>query len=268
MSPATGPTWTRTRLRRVMALRFGFAADGQGVDTRAAASAMGVSRRTVQRWLHADHGRSKARIPARRLDQLIELLMPGAETVGREAQQARYAVEAIARIGLARGMGIKPAWRERRWLEEHLVVVIEIKVRTLRIRQIAVGRADTTHKLAELQRRGRILDQALVPTKFHATVLTHQVLTALGPWRFQAGQTQVAAGFTQVWLGDAPASDLAATAEALRQNPGADTGQVTAVAGEVTEDGTGAPSSAETQTSAETSARAPVGAEEGTRGDG
>lgn len=220
-APTTGqqrkPTWTRARLERVMCLRFGFAADG-GPDTQAAADAMGVSRRTVQRWLHADSGRSLAHIPAARLEQLINLLLPDDEVRSKEDQQARYAAKAIDGLSLPRRMGIKPAWEKQRWLEQHLVVVLEIKVRHLRIRQLAVGRS-SSRKLDEFRRRGTIVDDAVVPTRFHATLLVHQTLTELAAWRFQAGDDQVVQGFTQAWLADAPPTQLSAWASALPPVP-------------------------------------------------
>lgn len=207
MSPlGRGPLWTRARLERVMCLRFGFAADQQP-DTAAAAASMEVSRRTVQRWLHAQHGRSVAHIPTKRLEQLIGLLLPSEETLATEAQQARYATKAISRLHLPHQMGVLPAWEKQRWLEPHLVVMLEIKVGHLRIRQLAIGRQTPT-KLTEMERRGRVLDQLVVPTRFHATVLVHQLLTLLHPWRFQAGPGQVTQGFTTAWMDDAPDIDL------------------------------------------------------------
>ncbi len=196
----TGPTWTRARLARVMCLRFGFSADG-GPDTAAAAAAMGVSRRTVQRWLHAEHGRSIAHIPDRRREQLIGLLLPARETMAREEQQARYARKAIAGLGLPRKMGIKPAWERQRWIEPHQVLVLEIPVQKLRIRQLAICR-DDPNRVAEVARRGRILDRAVVPSRFHATVLAHEILTELAPWRFEASAGQVAQGYTQAWMAE------------------------------------------------------------------
>lgn len=200
------PLWTRARLGRVMRLRFGDVAAGK-VNTSAAASEMGVSQRTVQRWLHARHGRTLAHIPEARLAQLTELLLPAKDTRAKEAQQARYADKAIDQLRLGRKMGIKPAWEKQRWLEEHLVVVLEVKIMDLKIRQLAIGRASLA-KMDEFRRRGTVVDQAVVPTRFHATVLTHRVLTELEPWRFQAGADQVVQGFTQAWLADAPATHL------------------------------------------------------------
>ena len=212
MSPAT-PTWTRARLLRVMSLRFGTAAHG-GPNTAAAAEAMGVSQRTVQRWLHASHGRSLAHIPRKRLARLIELLQPEPGTVAREAQQARYATKAIGGLHLGRKAGVKPAWEKQRWLEPHLVVVLEIKVGTYKIRQLAVARAEVA-KTDDLKKRGKVVDQAVVPTRFHATVLTHKVLTDLGPWRFQAGDDQVLQGYTQAWLADGPETHLSRDAHQI-----------------------------------------------------
>lgn len=208
------PTWTRARLERVMSLRFGRALDGRSPDTAAAAAAMGVSRRTVQRWLQAKHGRSLAHIPARRQAQLIELLMPSAETRQREQQQARYAQHAIEGLHLPRRMGILPGWERQRWLEPHVVVVLDIRVQQRRIRQVAIARAEAP-KLDDLRRRGPIIDQALVPTRFHATLLAHRVLSEMAPWRFQAQAHQVGQGFTQAWMADSPATELTRWASEL-----------------------------------------------------
>jgi hypothetical protein len=202
-----------------MCLRFGFAADG-GPDTAAAAEAMEVSRRTVQRWLHADHGRSIAHIPTRRREQLIALLRPAPETMAREDQQARYALKAIDGLRLPRKRGIKPAWERQRWLEPHRVVVLEIHVKHLRIRQLAICR-DVEERAREVERRGKVVDQASVPTRFHATVLAHEVLAEMAPWRFEAGPDQVVQGYTQAWMVEpsTPKTHLATAALLLARPP-------------------------------------------------
>ncbi len=205
-TPTKRPLWTRARLERVMCLRFGFEANGRP-DTAAAAETMGVSRRTVQRWLHAQHGRSLAHIPPRRLEQLIGLLTPDETTLRREEVQAGYAERAIAGLHLGRKRGINPAWEKQRWLEQHAVVVLEIGVGHLKIRQIATSRV-TVANLDEFRRRGRIVDHAIVPTRFHGTLLVHRTLAEVAAWRFKAGEHQVVQGFTQAWLADAPATDL------------------------------------------------------------
>jgi hypothetical protein len=198
----------------VLSLRFGVSTSGKAgdtavkVDIAAVAAAMGVTERTVQRWLHTPHARSKPAIPPRRLAQLLDLLRPSPESLAREAQQARYAEEAIAGFHLPRRMGIKPAWEEQQWLEQHLVVVLEVPVRSrMAIRQITLGR-NSVRKLTEFQRRGRIIDQAVVPSRFHATLLVQRVLTEIDPWRYRAETRQVRQGFTWTWTSDAPATHL------------------------------------------------------------
>jgi hypothetical protein len=203
---STGPLWTHARLMRVMLLRFGASPRGH-VNVHAAGQAMGVSPRTVQRWLAGSSGRALAHIPHTRLEQLIALLMPSQETLRDEAQTAAYARKAIKQLRLPRDRGVLPSWKVRRWTEPHLVVVLAIK--DAGIRQLAVTRAGAkSHD--ELAKRGKIIDFEVVPSRFHATVLVHEVLTELGPWRFQAHLGDVKQGRTQAWLDDAPATSLAA----------------------------------------------------------
>lgn len=190
-----------------MGLRFGVTAAGH-VDTAAAAAALGVSRRTVQRWLHAHSGRSLAHLPTQRREQLLALLQPSQETVAVEAQQARYALKAIGGLHLPRKVGVLPSWERQRWLEDHVVTVLEVRVRQLRIRQVAITRCEP-EKIADLKRRGRIVELVLVPTRFHATLVSHELLLHVGPWRFHASPEQVRQGFTTSWTVDAPRIKLA-----------------------------------------------------------
>ena len=196
---SSGPVWTRARLQRVMCLRFGFNRTG-GVNTGQAAAEMHVSARTVQRWLHASSGRSLAHIPAARLQQLLQLIRVDPVTVRQEAQQRSYALEAIARIR-PEGRGPLPVWESKKWLEPHRVMILQIPVRQLRIRQVTVAR-DTERLVAAAHKRGRVVAEVRVPTKFHATVVAVTVLEMVGSWRFQASSGQVRQGFTQAWLAD------------------------------------------------------------------
>lgn len=208
----TRPLWTHARLVKVMLLRFGTSARGH-VNVHTAGQALGVSPRTVQRWLAGSSGRAMAHIPPKRLEQLIVLLMPGEETLRDEAQTATYARKAIEQLQLPRNRGVLPSWKKQRWTEPHLVAVLAIK--DAGIRQLAVTRAGAKNH-DELAKRGRIIDFAVVPSRFHATVLVHKVLTELGPWRFQAHPGDVKQGRTKAWLDDAPATSLAAATTKAR----------------------------------------------------
>jgi hypothetical protein len=187
-----------------MSLRFGYSRTG-GVDITAAATELGVTPRTVRRWLGGP-GRSLAQIPPKRLDQIVALLQPSEELLLREAQKERYARAALTGP-------IQPAWTEQGWLEPHLVAVVQIRVNDrVRIRQLAITRATSVKGWAAIKRRGRVVDQVQVPTRFHATVVCHQVLDSVKPWRFVASPNLVAHSYTQSWTADAPRTHLAAVA--------------------------------------------------------
>ena len=189
-----------------LSLTFGVNSRG-GPDTRAAAAALGVSQSTVYRWIRGQN-RWLAKAPAERLDQIARAGLPPAEVLRHEEQGAQYAREAIERIALPKHRGVLPAWREQNWLEPHLVAVVGIP--GLRLRQIAVSRI-AGRQLEDLRRRGAFLDYTTVPTRFHATILVHELLTQLRPWRIQAPET-VKQGRTQTWADDAPDTNLDALA--------------------------------------------------------
>jgi transcriptional regulator with XRE-family HTH domain len=188
-----------------MTLVFGHTARGR-LDTRAAAEDLGVSRRTVQRWLHGAADEPPA-IPAARLAQIIELSRPDPEVLEQERRDAQYAREAIRSVALPRGRGILPAWRERQWIEPHLVAVVEVPRTGLGLRQVAVTRV-AGRALQDLHRRGQVLDFTTVETRFHATALAHELLRMLDPWRVQPPASLVKQAPTRTWVADAPTVDL------------------------------------------------------------
>lgn len=198
-----GPRWTVKQLAGVLALSYG-ARPGGGPDTEAAAVALGVSRRTVQRWLHGSN-RQRARIPA---DRLLQITRPDPMVLRQEKQAADYAREAIARIALPKGRGVEEVWRVQRWLEPHLVAVLEVEVAPgVVLRQATISRGHTKSMQA-LRRRGAVADFTVVPTRFHATVLVHELLQRVQPWRVLPMLGAVSAGRTQTWSATAAVVDL------------------------------------------------------------
>ena len=82
-----------TLLEVALAARFGRV--GHRVDL-AAADALGVSSRTVRRWLHDRPDRSS--VPARRLEQLVTVLAPTPATRRREELDLEQAEQGLSRI--------------------------------------------------------------------------------------------------------------------------------------------------------------------------
>lgn len=175
------------------------------VDVAAVAESVGVSTRTVQRWL-AGNNRCKAAIPHSRL---VQLFRPPADTQRRSQQGADYAREAITKIALPKGRGIVPSWRTRGWLEPHVVAVLDLH--GLPLRQVLISNG-TSRSMADIRRRGEIVDVTTVPTRFHATVLVHELLLKIGPWQVLPTVETLQQGRTQVWADDAPTIDLSVLA--------------------------------------------------------
>src|ERR1035437_46918 len=203
--PEHGPRWTTHQLAVAMAVRFGVTHTG-APDTAAAARNLGVSRRTVQRWLHGS-GRARARIPAHRLTQITS---PDPQVLRQEALNATYAHAAIDRLSLPHEKGIEESWRTQRWLEPHLVAILEVRIAEVgrvRVCQISVTRG-TDRSMKALRRRGQIVDFTVVPTRFHATVLAHELLEQVRPWRLLPKTGFVAVGRSTTWNAAAPLPDL------------------------------------------------------------
>lgn len=195
--------WTHHRLRIVLGTAFGLNSRG-GPDTAVAAAALGVSRRTVQRWLHGAD-RALVHLPASRLEQIRRAARPDAESLRQEETAARYARAAIERITSPGSAGVLPAWQERHWLEPHLVAVLGLPV--LGLNQVAVSRA-SERTLPDLRKRGKVRSHTTVPTRFHATALAQELLAQMDAWRVLTPPGVVKQGRTQTWLASAPTPKL------------------------------------------------------------
>ena len=207
-----GPRWTTFQLAAALAVRFGITPTGTP-DTAAAAAGLGVSRRSVQRWLHGA-SRARAHIPGHRITQIT---CPDPQVLRQEDLNATYARDAIDRLQLPRGKGVEDSWRTQRWLEPHLVAVLEVPIAQLgrvRVRQASITRG-SDRAMKALRRRGEIVDFTMVPTRFHATVLVHELLTQVRPWRLLPREGFVAVGRSTSWASAAPVPDLGQLASTL-----------------------------------------------------
>ena len=184
-----------------MRVIFGANARG-GPDTRAAAKGLGVSQRTVQRWLHGQD-RWRAKIPDSRLREILWLIRPDEQVLRAERYAADYARDAVKCIRGRRG--ILPAWRKQHWLDPHLVVVL--RLHNLGLHQVVVSRG-SSRAMQELRRRGVVVDETTVDSRFHGTALAHELLQAVDPWRAVSSPALVKQGHTQTWMPDAPVPDL------------------------------------------------------------
>ena len=193
------PAWTRDQLAVALLMLFGPTRRG-GPDTAAAAAELGVSRRTVQRWLRAPAG---VRAPMSSVHAAAVRALAGVdEQVRRDEQRtAGYAREALKSIALPKGRGVLPAWREQQWLDQHLVTITELGHGVL---QASLTRVTSRSRT----RDGQVVAFRVVPTRFHAQLLVHEVLAAVAPWRVRGRALAPRQGSTRTWLPGAPAVDL------------------------------------------------------------
>lgn len=193
------PAWTRDQLAVTLLMLFGPTRRG-GPNTAAAAAELEVSRRTVQRWLRAP---ASARAPMSWVHAAAVRALAGIdEQVRRDEQRtAAYARDALERIALPKGRGVLPAWREQQWLDQHLVTITELDHGVL---QASLTRVTSR----SWPRDGQVVAFRVVPTRFHAQLLVHEVLTAVAPWRVRGRALAPKQGSTRTWLPGAPDIDL------------------------------------------------------------
>ena len=208
VKPASGPRWTRKRLVLMLIDCYG-PSPGGAVDVDAVAEYAGVAASTVRRWIGGGPraNRGKPTIPQRRITQLQR----GPQIVERRSeQQYRYALEALGALGDE--SAILPAWRKQGWLNEHTVALVEIHGKPWH--QVVLTKANR-RAMDALRRRATVLDSITLPTRFHAQVLAHAMMTRQQAWRIHPTPQQLPQGRTQVWMNDAPPVDLKALARRL-----------------------------------------------------
>lgn len=210
MSPVTARPWTRHRLAAALAVLYGTNRAGHP-DAEAAAAALGVSRSTVYRWLGGGAGHLPAPLPPRRLLQL----RPTATAVDEQLRALQASRRAMAEIAMGEITG---TWRRQRWLEPHIVAILELTApaamhpaaRPPRLRQVTTARVGGRGE-KEIPRRGRILDSIVVDGHFPAVVLANSLLLEVDAYRI-APPGWIKIGPNQVWLPDAARIDLTAMA--------------------------------------------------------
>ena len=203
VQPVPGPRWTRKRLVTMLMDCYGATARG-AVDVDAVAQYAGVAHSTVRRWIGGgtQANRRKPSIPTRRIAQLQH----GPQIVEqRNQQQYHYALHALGALDDQRSL--LPAWRQQGWLNQHTVAVVEIKGKPWH--QLVITKANR-RALDELRRRATVLKSVTLPTRFHAQILAHAVMTRQHNWRVHPTAQQLPRGRTQAWMAEAPPVELRA----------------------------------------------------------
>ena len=191
------PAWTRLQLEHRL-----IAAAGEGnrvgqVDNGAAAYLLGVSTRTLRRWLHGAPDQVVG-MSAKSRAAVWAALRPTEKRLEQERLDRRYAIEAVHQLALPkRRRRIPPAWIEQQWLDPHIVAILDLPY--AQAHQIAFARMEG-RPLSRLKNRGKMLDFRVVPTRFHATLLVGAVLEVVDPWRVVLARQWTKQGPGQGWM--------------------------------------------------------------------
>lgn len=125
--------WDDEQLRRAIWLALPPTTAGNP-SLEAAATATGVSVRSVQRWLSGTCTPSAEHATA-----LRTALLPPPQILVRQHEQRVWAIEANKVIGAPRGRGVDPSWRSQGWHKPHVLRILHHA--ELGISRIAVGLA-------------------------------------------------------------------------------------------------------------------------------
>lgn len=208
--------WTDHRLSTILAVALDSYNRLGNVDAGAAAAALGVSPRTVQRWIRNG-------VPDRRLADVVSLVRPAQGAFTQEAKDLvndRKAVRTIAKAPTT----AKDLWEHLGWLKPHDLAIIQLRdapVLTVRlasaerastvIRKLKRGRAVSPEErdgLRRLSAGGDIVDLLTFPNRFAASVARGELLEDVYPYRLQLPDGKIARGGSKAWLAEAPVKPL------------------------------------------------------------
>lgn len=168
--------------------------DGR-LNAELVAAGEGVSAQTVRRWVR--EGFPVDRSPA--LWREVGMPLSVLEEQERKARQAVEVARAFHRDELAPNVG----WTESGWLEPHWVELVELDGRS-HLCLARVTRAGAEYRTRSTMYGARTLDELLVPNRFIADAMKHDVLDRVGPWRVRVQPGFIARGSTEAWLPGAP----------------------------------------------------------------
>lgn len=195
MSPAhrsaePDATWSGAQLAHALWLALPPAARG-GPDLTAAAAAVKVSPRTVQRWLS---GASRPTIE--HAAALRDLIAPPAQALRAQADEARWAREAASLIRAARGRGVSPAWRAQGWHRPHLLQVLALP--RLQLHRVEVVLADPVK--APTRGAWEVVSSRTYPNRPTALLAKHDLLDQHADRRVRIRPGLISKGQHLCWL--------------------------------------------------------------------
>lgn len=200
--PIAERDWALPELRHAITLAYGPTRTGHPNVTRIA-SQLGVTPRSVQRWL-AGNTTPKPH----RLTQLRQALLPDPLVLAQQADERRWAQQAAAAMAVPRGRGLDPQWVAQHWHKPHRLLVLTNPAAGISRPTIElVNRAKTPPTQQHWTRE----DVVELPHRPAALLVRGALLEAIAPWRIRVHHTYTT-GHTLCWLTSAPTPLLSALA--------------------------------------------------------
>lgn len=186
------------------------------VDKSAASARLGVSSRTIQRWIRDG-------IPDKRLSDVVSVVRPPQGAFVQEKNDLINdwnAVDVIAR----NREGAHDLWGDRGWLEPHDLAIVELAdapVRTVRIanssratrllRRLKAGHnlnGEEKRAIRELSAGGQIIDILTFPNRFSASIARGEILNDVYAYRINLPEGKIKRGGSKAWLSEGPHKKL------------------------------------------------------------
>lgn len=193
---AAARQWTLTELRQGIWLGYGAGDTHAHPGVAAFAAAVGVSARTVRRWLAGSNAPSPARVATIRA-----ALSPPADVLARQRMDRRHAEAAVKELARSRPRAASKQWRAQGWHLPHCVWLMHHEV--LQIRRVMVARAQPARSTVFPD--GWVIHaQLTLPTRPAAVLVKHDILDQVAPWRVRVRADLVEDGRHESWLDTAP----------------------------------------------------------------
>lgn len=183
--------WDAEQLRRAIWLSLPPTPAGNP-SLKAAATATGVSVRSVQRWLS---GASKP--SGEHAAGLRSAMLPPPDVLARQRDEQRWATEAAAVIGAPRGRGVDPVWRSRGWHKPHRLRILHHK--ELKISRTHVGLANPAKRYYP-PAGWRVVSEQIYPHRPAALLAKHEHLDQIAGVRLVVRADLVDTGRHECWL--------------------------------------------------------------------
>ncbi|MEP7370326.1 MAG: helix-turn-helix transcriptional regulator [Dermatophilaceae bacterium] len=192
-------SWTLEDVRRAIWLAYG-GPTPERPRLPDLADHLGVSVRTVQRWL------SGTNQPApKHAQRLRELTAPPAAVLGRQRQERSHLEGTLLAMNAPRGRAMPRTVRDMGWHHPHRLW--HLRNDELQLERLMVTRLDPI-KPTPTPAGWKVIAAITFDNQPLALAGKYQVLDDVGPWRVAVRPELVSKGRHEVWLASAPTVDI------------------------------------------------------------